>query len=893
MGIDKDAIIASLQKENEYLKGLLRSHNISFGEIEESPSLQDNSIEGKISLYRSYFKGRDDAYARGYITKDGKKGFAPVCKMETEYGFRCPHFGAHGCKGCAHRENKPLTDEEIKDHFKGTKTYGLYPLLADDTCYFLAIDFDHERFKECALAYKSVCAEHGFQILLEITSSGEGAHAYLFFDEAIKAVKARLIGYYLLLEAIELEPSIGFQAFDRMFPAQDYLPRGGFGNLISLPLQGDKAKQGRTLFVDDSFAPYPMKEQLARLGAIQKIHEAELDLYLAKIKSEISLNPVGRNGIKKTKLKKDDFPDTLIVIRDSGLTLSKSGMSMQAVKTIERLASIPNPKYMLQQRKRQPTNPSTCPRLLCLYKEDETFLYLPRGSEDNLLMLLRFVGVKFDLREHRKKGKKIKASFKGVLRDEQKEGLEALAKKENGLFIAPPSFGKTVVAIALIAKLKVNALVVVPRLSLLGQWKERIATFLDLEGEVGELKGSKNALKWVVDVASIDSLANESAEKEILSKYGLIIFDEAHHLGAKTYEDVARACPSKYLYGFTATLARSDGNHRIVTSTIGEVIYEVGEKQTAIMSKILYPRFTSFGFSPLEKTLGYSEQLTLLAKDKNRNEAIVKDVKACYENGRKMLLLSDRLEHLRTLKEMLSLPSEDVFLVHGSLKEKEKRAIFESIQSKDGPFLILSTGKYIGEGFDENKLDALFVATPFRWKGLLRQYVGRLHRDRPGKAKVEVYDYIDFKVFVFSRMYQERLRAYRKEGYSLEGDLLSLGKSLYGESDYRAALEQDLRTASKRIDFYVGDCEESVLLSLASMGSVSINAHSDKDLPPNEKLVVSKTDDEQPNMIVIDSSIIWYGGINPYKFTKYHDSIMRIDDRGIAETLLREMKTRN
>ena len=891
MEINKDALIASLYKEIEYLKFLLKSHNIPIDPPKEPPSLTEYSIDDKIGLYRSYFKGTDQAYARGYINKEGKKGFARVCKFEDKPLRGCPHFGEHGCKGCGYREDKPLTDNDIKDHLSGKKTYGIYPILGDDTCYFLAIDFDHEGYKECALGFANVCRAHGFSPLLEVTSSGEGAHVWLFFSEPIKAISARLFGYYLLLEAMEECPNIGFSAFDRMFPAQDYLPKGGYGNLIALPLQGEKAKEGKTVFVDDRFNPFPLKQQLAHLSSIVKIKEAEMDYYLSNAKKLSSLGPVSKSGFKKTKLKKEDFPDTLIIIEDNGISLSKKGMSNAATKAIERLACLPNPKYLLLQRKRQPVNVALCPRLLRLFQEDDTFIHLPRGVEDDLYRLLRFVGVHFEIKDLRTKGKKIKTTFNGALRDDQKEGVEKLLKKNNGLFIAPPSFGKTVVAIYLISKLKVNTLIVVPRLSLLNQWKERIATFLKFDGEIGVLKAGKCELNHQIDIASIDSLTDEDRRKEILDKYGLIIFDEAHHLGAKTYEDVARACVSKYLYGFTATLARSDGNHRIVTMTLGEVLYEGEGVSNGIIDKVLYPRFTSFGLSSVEKTIGYSEQLSLLTKDEQRNASIIKDIEGCYEKGRAMLLLSDRVEHLKVIKEKLRLKKEDIFLLWGSMKGKEKREVFEGIKRKEGPFLILSTGKYIGEGFDEKKLDTLFVATPFRWKGILRQYVGRLHRDAPGKLRVEVYDYIDLRVHMFATMYQERLRAYRKEHYVLEGDLLSLGKSLYDLKDYKEALLTDLRLAEKEICFFVGAYEDKALLELVSISSCHVKIYSDKDI---EIVGVERVrTQEVPNIVVIDSRIAWYGGINPYMESKYKDSIMRIEDKGIASELLKQLKKMN
>ena len=701
---------------------------------------------------------------------------------------------------------------------------------------------------------------------------------------------------------MELSPSVGFYSFDRMFPTSDYLPKGGVGNLILLPLQGEKAKNGTTLFVDINFLPLPLPEQLSYLASIPKIMEAEIDLILKGKRDAYNYGPLPKSLRSLTKLSREDFPEALVYEDKGEIAFSKAGFSKEAIRYLERVASLPNPQYYERQRKRMPlfvAGEPVLPRFLHLDRQDETFISFPRGMREDLHRLFEMVNLKTVKKDLRNKGKPIEVAFKVALRPEQEEALEAMLKKENGLLEARTSFGKTVLAIALIAKLKVNSLIVVPNISLLAQWKEKLETFLDIEGTVlkgktirfGEYHGAKKRLTGKVDVASIDSLTSEEGKK-LLSQYGLILFDEAHHLGAVTYGEILRSCSSRYLYGLTATLKRSDGMDKVVSRLIGETLYASSNSGNEGMMRLLHPRFTHFSLSSIEKTLGYSDLISRLILDKERNEMVLKDVEEAYKKGKRSLVLSERVEHVDILKNGLNLPTKDIFVLTGSTKKEEKEAVLEAISTRNGPYVVLASSRYVGEGFDEPNLDTLFLVTPFRWQGLLQQYVGRIHRKKEGKNLVEVYDYIDIKTYLFVRMYQDRLRGHRKEGYVLLEEEANIVRRLYSRSEYKEVLSLDLREAKKNVMLFLSYFETPTLLGLLEEISVKtyVYSHLDVDIV-RDNLLIKKLPHPPVNMAVIDERILCFGSINPFiasPLSKVDESLMRIEDKALCLELIRE-----
>ena len=884
---EKDEKIEKLRKEILYLRKLLEQHNIPFETPKEIKrfSLSDDD---KIKTYLSYFIGRDDIFAYEYYTKDNKRIFSPACRIRPNLTGYC----SGKCSECNNKQYVGISEKEIKRHLVGTDTFGIYPLLKDDMCQLLAVDFDDKDFKDSSLAFSKICKKHNLDNIIEISSSGYGAHVWLFFDKPIKAGKVRRLGTYLLYEAMDSSKGINFDSLDRMFPSQDYVPLHGYGNLIVLPLQGKKAKEGKTVFVDDNYVPYELKNQINVLLSTTKISEDEVDILLNVFKENELFPFLNKNVLKNIKLNRTDFTKQIIIIKQNEIVVPKAALNDRSVKFIYRLASLPNPEYYEAQKQRRSVY--NIPRVQKLYREDESFIYLPRGCYEDLVKALNFFEVEIITKDKQTTGEMIMASFKGTLKEYQKNGLDKLLKYENGLFVARPSFGKTVTAIALIAEIKLNTLVIVPNLTLLRQWIERLHTFLDVDyackkekDKFGQYHGSKKKLTNYVDVACVDSLLGEEGE-EILKRYGMVILDEVHHFGASSYEQVVRKCYSKYLYGFTATPKRRDKNERIVYKIIGDIRYQYKDNEDSL-DKILKPEFTFFTFRSIDKTTPYSDLLSTLLNDEERNNRIVEDVKRCYKEKHNILVLTDRIGHINILKEKL-IDIQNVFVISGQLSNIKKREFFNDLAKVKRGFIILSTGKFIGEGFDEKKLDTLFIVSPFRWSGTLEQYVGRLHRESEDKESVVVHDYIDINVKMFANMYHERLRGYRKLGYVVDCDEIVFEKKIYSSHDYRKKLLEDIKDSKKEVILIINSFDNEPLNEILELNErIKIFTNLSSNIEHKNICGFQKTSLDI-NAIIIDDKIVWYGGINPFKDIKYDDSIMRINDKSIADNLLFEIR---
>ena len=536
----------------------------------------------------NYFVGRDDVFAFQTYNKEGKKLCFPYCIYRRNGTGFCQK--EIKCSNCNDKGYRGITKNDILFHLQGKEIYGIYPLLDDDCCHFLAFDFDDEDFKESALAFSNICNKYNIDNLIEISGSGNGAHIWIFFKSKIKAYKARKLGSYLLSEAMESDNNIDFRSLDRMFPSQDYLPANGYGNLIILPLQGNKAKDNKTIFIDNNFVPYSLKEQINVLSSTKKVTEEEIDILLTRFKEKDDITILPKNILKNLKISKKDLNDELIINLDNEIIISKDNLSNKAIKFLYRLSSIPNYDYYVASRQRRFIDPIKIPRILSLYKEDDKYIIMPRGCLDDLLKILDYIKVRYIIKNNQFEGNMIPVYFNGTLKEKQKQGLEALLSYNNGLFVAPPAFGKTIVAIALISTLKINTIILVPTITLVNQWLERLDNFLDVGYEYNKNKfgvyySAKKILTNNIDVVSIDSIDVEN--DEFLNNYGLVILDEAHHIGAYTYEKVVRLCKSKYIYGFTATPKRHDHKENIIYKTIGNIRYQCKDIDDLSFDKIL------------------------------------------------------------------------------------------------------------------------------------------------------------------------------------------------------------------------------------------------------------------------------------------------------------------
>ena len=766
----KELEIKKLQVEVEELKRMLNQSTSDDTEL----SLSRNE---KIKVFMNYFRGRDDVYPYLSIDKNNPKikYYIPACVNEWKQGV-CNKTMGKKCKNCQYRENKPLSKEVIYNHMYGNNPIGIYPLLENDTCYFLSLDFDNKDtnndIKSDVLAFASICDEYEIPIAIERSRSGNGIHIWIFFDINIKALTARKLGSLLLSKTMEIS-NISISSFDRMFPNQDTLPKGGYGNLIALPFQNEPSKYGNTLFVDRNFIK--IDNQIQYLNSIHKLTEKEIFEKIEKLSNEtidIGHEVVDMKKEVIAKCKNNiEYPKSIKVILNDMVYIDKANLSGVVKNSFRRLATFANPEFYKKQKLRMSVY--NIPMVIDCSKEDDKYLKLPRGTYEYLESLCKKNNVKIIKTDKRFKGNKIDIVFNGRLRDEQQLALDNLLKYDNGILCAPTGFGKTVIGCKIIEKRKVNTLILVNKLQLLNQWKDRIKEFLNVE-EVGEISSKKKNITNVIDVASIKSLWNNGEVLDIAKNYGMIIIDECHHTAAYTFEQAINTGNARYVYGISATPERENGHTPIIKMQCGDIRYKVDSlkfnKELNIPMKVIVKKSHLNFTNPNVDNYELNEINDLIAKDVIRSENIIKDIKKEYENGKNILVLTERLELMNYVYDKLSKYTNNIFKYYGGIGKtvlKNYEELINQINEIGSNKIIVATGSYIGEGFDDSKLDVLFLTMPISGQTRVTQYAGRLHRKDDNKKEILIYDYVDDNFAKTRNMFLKRKKTYEKLGYEI------------------------------------------------------------------------------------------------------------------------------
>jgi superfamily II DNA or RNA helicase/very-short-patch-repair endonuclease len=661
-------------------------------------------------------------------------------------------------------------------------------MLLDERCWFLAVDFDGEGWREEGKAYLEVCQKQEVPAYLERSRSGEGGHVWLFFAEPIPAVLARTFGSHLLTMATARCPQTKLTSYDRLFPNQDTLPRGGFGNLIALPFQKGPRESGNSVFIDEALQPFP--DQWAFLNSVQRIPLQKVEGIVAEARSRGEVlgvrmavendedepwkKPARSKRVGHLKLAKDKKPEELTVVLSDQIYVAKERLPAGLHDALVRLAAFQNPEFYKAQAMRLPTFGK--PRVIACAEDFPKHLGLPRGCLEEMQELLGRLKIPLRIDDQRNRGEVIKVSFLGELRTEQEKAVTALEESETGILAATTAFGKTVVAAAMIARRGVSTLVLVHRKQLMDQWVERLTQFLDLEEkEVGRLGGGRRKLRGKVDVALIQSLVKKQEVKELVADYGHLIVDECHHLSAQSFELVARRSKARFVLGLSATLTRKDGHHPIIFMQCGPIRYRVDAKEEARKRSFQHEvvvRPTGFRLEDeLEEDprMAFQQLCDALYQDRNRNRLIASEVIDAVRTGRTPLVLSERTEHLDLLWNLLKEDLPNIIVLKGGMGAKEMKeamALLASIPEEEAR-VVLATGRFVGEGFDDSRLDTLFLTMPVSWRGTIAQYAGRLHRAHDGKKVVRVYDYADLDVPMLARMFDRRCVGYEEVGYSL------------------------------------------------------------------------------------------------------------------------------
>jgi superfamily II DNA or RNA helicase len=670
----------------------------------------------------------------------------------------------------------PLTDQVLYDHLTGKCTVGVYPLLSDDTCRFLAIDFDGDDWREDARSFMQSGKELNVPAALEISRSGRGAHVWIFFSEPVPARQARQLGSALISHTCTRTRQLKLSSYDRLFPNQDTLPKGGFGNLIALPLQKKTREKKCSVFVNENFEPFD--DQWAFLASVTSMKTDELQkaiqratpdghpLDVAFIEEEDEHEPWKKRPAPSEKIS-GPLPKSLKLVLANQIFIEKADLPQPLANRLIRLAAFQNPEFYKAQAMRLPIWDK--PRVIGCAENFSSHIGLPRGCLDTVLDLLAKNTVKVELQDERQPGTCFHVDFRGSLHAEQSAALEAMLLHETGVLCAPTAFGKTVTAAALIAKRSVSTLILVHRIELLKQWRDRLNVFLDVpKGEMGQMGGGKWEPSYHIDIAVMQSLLRRENLVELLDHYGQIIVDECHHVSAFSFESILKQAKARFVIGLTATPVRRDGHQPIIFMQCGPIRHMAARSGTAPINLEVWPRMLA---APLvEPEADIQEVFHALFTNVSRNRQIVADILKTYQEGRKIIVLTARTEHLSLLREMLGDKVEPCYVLHGRIPKKQRVDILENLKGlkESTAFVLLATGSLIGEGFDHPPLDTLVLAIPISWKGTLQQYAGRLHREHAGKQDVRIYDYVEHNHPQLNRMWHKRLKGYRNMGYEVK-----------------------------------------------------------------------------------------------------------------------------
>ena len=781
--MEKDPI-NQIQAENARLVALLEAHGIEWRLLPApvvvggaQPEQSRLTTDEKVALFRRLFRGRTDVYPIRWESKStGKSGYAPACANEWRAGVcEKPRIK---CADCGNRLLIPLSDSVIYDHLAGKCTVGVYPLLTDDTCYFIAADFDDAEWKQDAAAFARSCHELGVPVALEISRSGNGAHAWIFFTRPVSARDARRLGTAIISHTCAQTRQLKLESYDRLFPNQDTMPKGGFGNLIALPLQKQPREGGSSIFVDGALRAYP--DQWSFLAAIQPMSPHDIEPTILRATGgahpldvtfidEEDLKEPWKRVVPAAKKLPGPMPTALTVTLSNLIYFDKAQLPQPLANRLIRLAAFQNPEFYKAQAMRFPVWDK--PRVIGCADNFPNHFALPRGCLDAARDLLRSNGIRVDLRDERFEGTALEVGFTGTLRVDQEAAVKAMLKHDAGVFCAPTAFGKTVTAAAMIARRGVNTLVLVHRTELLHQWQERLQSFLNAgKGVVGTIGGGKAKPTGKIDIAVMQSLSRQGAVDSLVEHYGHVIVDECHHIGAVSFDAILKRAKAKYVLGLTATPIRRDGQQPIIFMQCGPIRHTAAKPANAPHDLEVLPQVRHQRID-LPSEAGIQDVFRHLANDSRRTAAIAAEIEAAFSQGRKLLVLTERTEHLDAILAALSGKVPTPLVLHGRMSKKQRASLIAELEAlpPHAPRILLATGKLVGEGFDHPPLDTLVLAMPISWKGTLQQYAGRLHRDHAAKEDVRIIDIVDAGHPALLRMWDKRQRGYRAMGYRIAG----------------------------------------------------------------------------------------------------------------------------
>ena len=706
-----------------------------------------NPSQTNIDLYKSLFRGREDVYAVRW-EKDGRSGYMPAYKVDWDDYNRYKSNGGTFAN-YTKKEYQPINDAVINEHLLGKSTIGLYPLLADNTSFFIAADFDEDDWKKVIKRLYDACMKAELPAVIERSRSGNGGHLWLFFEENIPAFQSRKIMFELLLQAdivskFEKEPS-----FDRLFPNQDTHSGKAVGNLIALPLQGSSLEKGNSCFLNpETFIP--VTDQWAYLHAVQKISKQKIDsLYLQL------------SGCQKEYFSSSFAPHSnfeLEITINSQVYLKRIQLNRKLIEFLRDNLNIFNSDYFV--KKRLEKTAYNIEKYFKLIKETPEEIIIPRGFVSALVLFCRAENIPMKIVDERCKQSEVSLHSKIKLLPHQKEVLERTKVKDFGVIVSPSGSGKTIIALELIVQKKQPTLILVHRKQLFDQWIDRIQNFLSIpKNRIGQIGNQKYKIGQEITVAMIQSLTRCDLS-ELSNRFGMIIVDECHHIPAKSFREVITKLNCFYLYGLTATPKRKNNDEKLIYVYIGNIIYEMTQKELMVVqeSKAEINIKETDLYVPYDYKIDNYETISqVLIYDTARNAMIIKDIEENISRFKSILILTERKSHVNILNLYLKERYETI-AISGDDSERSRKSKLEQIEQ--GHFqIIISTGQYFGEGIDVSSLECLFIVYPFAFEGKLVQYIGRIQRS--GKSPV-IFDYRDLKIDYFDKMFKQRNRYYNK-----------------------------------------------------------------------------------------------------------------------------------
>ncbi|MCK5170850.1 MAG: DEAD/DEAH box helicase [Bacteroidales bacterium] len=702
-----------------------------------------------IELYKSLFRGRTDIYAVRW-EKDGRSGYMPAYKVDwSDYNKHKAQGGTF--KDYTKKENLPFGDSAIEMHLSGKEACGIYPLLEDNTTFFIAADFDKENWKETILKLYKTCSKNKIPAYIERSRSGNGGHLWVFFEKAFPAEQSRKIMFEMLrrssiISHFEKEPS-----FDRLFPNQDYHSGKGIGNLIALPLNGKSKEEGNSCFINpDTFEPYENQWTFLheiKLMSVEDLRELYKDLFNEK---PVEMFVSSTNKDKSFKLE---------IIIQNQIYLKRNQLSKKLIVFLREQLNFYNSDYLAKKNLGKST--FNTEKFFNLIEESENEVMIPRGFSASLVQFCNKENIPYRIVD--KRSKKVAVDFESEikLQEHQELVLEKIREKDFGVIVSPPGSGKTVIGLEIIAEKRQPALIIVHRKQLFDQWIERIQNFLKIpKKDIGQIGNQKIKIGKSITIAMIQSLARIQDFKKIANAFGTIIIDECHHIPAKSFREAIVNFNSFYLYGLTATPKRKNNDQKLIFVYIGNILHQVNQHDYLLEKNIqteINIKETEL-FAPFDYKIDKYETISrILIHDTQRNSLIINDIKKNAERFKTILILTERKAHVDILNLYLKEKYETI-TIHGDDSESSRKSKIEQI--KQGHFkIVISTGQYFGEGIDISNLECLFIAYPFAFEGKLIQYIGRIQRF---KKRPVIFDYRDSRIDYFEKMFKQRKRYYNK-----------------------------------------------------------------------------------------------------------------------------------